>query len=154
MLIVMQDNPDPDSIASAVALRSLANELGGVRCTIAHGGTVGRSENQELVHYLELTLRSFRDVNRVRFEMIALVDTQPGTGSNSLLADALPDIVIDHHPVRRLRRSVRFTDIRSSYGATSTILWEYLVAAEITPDKPLATAVLYGILSDTQNLDQ
>ncbi len=154
MLIVMQDNPDPDSIASAVALRRLANELGGVRCTIAHGGTVGRAENQELVHYLELTLRSFRDVATGRFEMIAMVDTQPGTGNNSLPLDVLPDIVIDHHPVRRLCRSIRFTDIRSIYGATSTILWEYLTAARITPDKPLATALLYGIRSDTQDFDQ
>lgn len=154
MLIVMQDNPDPDSIASAVALRRLVNGLGGIRCTIAHGGTVGRAENQELVHYLELALRSFQDVDRGRFDLIALVDTQPGTGNNPLPPGLLPDIVIDHHPVRRLCRSVRFTDIRSRYGATSTILWEYLTAGRIAPDKPLATALLYGIRSDTQDLDQ
>lgn len=154
LLIVMQDNPDPDSIASAVALRRLANDLGSIRCTIAHGGTVGRAENQELVHYLKLTLRAFQEVEPGRFERIAVVDTQPGSGNNSLPPDVLPDIVIDHHPARRLSRSVRFTDIRSSYGATSTILWEYLEAADITPDKPLATALLYGIRSDTQDFDQ
>ena len=154
MLIVIQDNPDPDSTASAVALRRLVNHLGRIQCTITHGGTVGRAENRELVHYLKLMLRSFQGVTPGRFELLALVDTQPGTGNNSLPPDVLPNIVIDHHPTRRLSRIAPFTDIRSSYGATSTILWEYLTTEKITPDKPLATALLYGIRSDTQDFDQ
>jgi len=154
MLIVMQDNPDPDGIASAVALRRLAHDLGGTRCTLAHGGTVGRAENRELVHYLDLPLHEFGEVEPDRFALVALVDTQPGAGNNPLPAGRLPDIVVDHHPARRASRSARFTDIRSGYGATSTILWEYLLAAEITPDRPLATALLYGIRSDTQDFDR
>ncbi len=81
-----------------------------------------------------------------------MVDTQPGTGNNSLPETVVPDIVIDHHPIRRRTRAVPFTDIRSSYGATSTILVEYLIEAGITPDTPTATALLYGIRSDTQDL--
>lgn len=154
MLIVLQDNPDPDSIASGVALRVLVHSVGAARCTLACGDTVGRAENRELVHYLALHLHVFREVEPDRFDLIALVDTQPGTGNNPLPAGRLPDIVVDHHPARRVSRTVRFTDIRGGYGATSTILWEYLVAAGITPDKPLATALLYGIRSDTQDLDR
>ena len=48
LLIVMQDNPDPDSIAAAVALRKLVNTLTEVKCSIAHGGTIGRGENRAL----------------------------------------------------------------------------------------------------------
>jgi nanoRNase/pAp phosphatase (c-di-AMP/oligoRNAs hydrolase) len=81
-----------------------------------------------------------------------MVDTQPGTGNNSLPAGIEPDIVIDHHPIHRQTRAAPFTDIRRSYGATSTILVEYLIEAGITPDPPLATALLYGIRSDTQDL--
>ena len=55
-LIVMQDNPDPDSIAAAVALRRFANNVAGLKCSIAHGGTVGRGENRALVQYLNLNL--------------------------------------------------------------------------------------------------
>jgi len=81
-----------------------------------------------------------------------MVDTQPGTGNNSLPLSIEPDIVIDHHTIRPQTRTVTFTDIRSNYGATSTILVEYLIEAGITPDTPLATALLYGIRSDTQDL--
>lgn len=152
LLIVMQDNPDPDSIAAAVALRRIANSLADLQCSIACGGTVGRGENRALIKYLGLNLRDSAEIDHTKFDLIAMVDTQPGAGNNSLPKDILPHIVIDHHPIRRLTRTVSFTDIRSSYGSTSTILVEYLIEAGMVPDTPLATALLYGIRSDTQDL--
>ncbi len=152
LLVVVQDSPDPDSLAAAVALRRLAKIQANVQCSIAYGGTVGRGENRALVKYLSLNLRPCAEVDFGKFDLIAMVDTQPGTGNNSLPDTILPDIVIDHHPIRRQTRMVPFTDIRSEYGATSTILVEYLIEAGITPDTPLATALLYGIRSDTQDL--
>ena len=152
MLIVMQDNPDPDSIAAAVALRKLANTLADVQCSIAHCGTVGRGENRALVKYLGLNLRDLAQIDLTGFDLVAMVDTQPGTGNNSLPDPVEPDIVIDHHPCRKTTRRCRFTDIRSSYGATVTILYEYFKAAGIKIDTPLATAMLYAIRSDTQDL--
>jgi nanoRNase/pAp phosphatase (c-di-AMP/oligoRNAs hydrolase) len=152
LLIVMQDNPDPDSIAAATALRKLANSMGEVQCSIAHGGTVGRGENRALVKYLGLNLRPCSDIEFDKFDLLAMVDTQPGAGNNSLPANAVPDIVIDHHALRRATRSAQLIDIRRGYGATATILLEYLLEAGITPDAPLATALLYGIRSDTQEL--
>jgi nanoRNase/pAp phosphatase (c-di-AMP/oligoRNAs hydrolase) len=152
MLVVMQDNPDPDSIAAAVALRKLANTLADVQCSIAHCGTVGRGENRALVKYLGLNLRALNQIDLTGFDLIAMVDTQPGTGNNSLPDPIEPDIVIDHHPCRKTTRGCRFTDIRSNYGATATILYEYFKAAEIKIDAPLATAMLYAIRSDTQDL--
>jgi nanoRNase/pAp phosphatase (c-di-AMP/oligoRNAs hydrolase) len=152
MLIVMQDNPDPDSIAAAVAMRKLANKLSGVLCSIAHGGTVGRAENRALVKYLGLNLRRWSDIEIAKFDCTALVDTQPNTGNNSFPPDRIPDIVIDHHPLNDSTRKAPITDIRSRYGATSTILLEYLTEADIALEVPLATALLYGIRSDTQDL--
>ena len=152
LLIVIQDNPDPDSLAAAVALRRLANTLANLQVSITCGGTVGRGENRALVKYLGLNLRVPAEVDYQKFDLIALVDTQPHTGNNSLPVDVEPQIVIDHHPIRRQTRTVPFTDVRSTYGATSTILVEYLIEARITPDTQLATALLYGIRSDTQDL--
>jgi nanoRNase/pAp phosphatase (c-di-AMP/oligoRNAs hydrolase) len=152
LLIVMQDNPDPDSIAAAVALRKLANTLTQTACTITCGGTVGRGENRALVRYLNLELHLPSEIQFDRYPVVALVDTQPGTGNNSLPAGRIPEIVIDHHPIKPLTRSARLVDIRKRYGATSTILFEYLTAAGIVPDTPLATALIYGIRSDTQDL--
>lgn len=152
MLIVMQDNPDPDSIAAAVALRKLANTLAQIQCSIVHGGTVGRAENRALVKYLALNLRSFDQLDIQQFELFATVDTQPHTGNNSLPQEIEPDIVIDHHTCRQTTRHCRFTDVRCKYGATATILYEYLEEAGIPIDVPLATALLYAIRSDTQDL--
>ena len=101
MVIVMQDNPDPDSIASAVALRELAHNIEDISCSITSGGSVGRGENRALVHYLDLKLRPFDEVVFDRFDLIGMVDTQPGTGNNSILESCIPHIVIDHHPCRR-----------------------------------------------------
>jgi nanoRNase/pAp phosphatase (c-di-AMP/oligoRNAs hydrolase) len=152
MLIVMQDYPDPDAIAAGTALRELANAKAEVQCSFAHAGTVGRVENRALVEYLDLNLRSIRDLDIDRFDLVAMVDTQPGTGNNSLPHGVIPHIVIDHHPIRHATRGAEFTDVRSRYGATSTILYEYLVAAGIDIGAPLATALVYGIRSDTQDL--
>jgi nanoRNase/pAp phosphatase (c-di-AMP/oligoRNAs hydrolase) len=152
LLVVVQDNPDPDSLAAAVALRRLAKGLANLQCSLGYGGTVGRGENRALVNYLGLNLRPCAEIDYSKFDLIALVDTQPGTGNNCLPEAVVPHIVIDHHPIRRQTRTVPFTDIRSGYGATATILVEYLIEAGITPDTPLATALLYGIRSDTQDL--
>ena len=151
-LIVIQDYPDPDAIASAAGFKALANALANIQCTIVYGGIVGRAENQALVKYLDLNLRRIEDVDIRRFDMVALLDCQPQTGNNRLPDEVVPDVVIDHHPVRSNTRRSPFTDIRGKYGATSTILYEYLREAGVDIDVPLATSLLYGIRSDTQDL--
>ncbi len=152
LLIVMQDNPDPDGIAAAVGLRELANTLAGVPCSLAHAGIVGRAENLAMVRYLNLNLRSIDELDTDRFELVAFVDTQPGSGNNQFPVDRTADIVIDHHPIRGNTRKAAFTDIRSNYGATATILYEYMKTADIPMLPYIATALLYGIRSDTQDL--
>ena len=152
LLIVMQDHPDPDAVAAAAALRLIANQKFLMTCSLAHGGTVGRAENRALVRYLDLNLRSVEEVDATRFDAVAMVDTQPGTGNNSLPPEVGVHVVIDHHPIRRATRSAGFTDVRRDYGATSTILYEYLRALKLQPDAPLATALCYAIRSDTQDL--
>lgn len=152
MLIVTQNNPDPDAIAAAAALREIANSRHGTACSIAHAGEIGRAENQALVRYLGLNTRSVAELDAERFDRLAMVDAQPGAGNVSFSSEARLDLVIDHHPIRRETRSARLTDVRSRYGATSTILYEYLDAAGIEIPTPLATALVYGIRSDTQDL--
>ncbi len=152
MLIVMQDHPDPDAIGAAVGLRAVAHNVNNVQCSIVHGGTVGRGENRALVQYLDLNLRPIGDINPDDFGLVAMVDAQPHSGNASLDDKFVPHVVIDHHPIRNTTRKSAFTDIRSRYGSTATILWEYLEYADITPEIPVATAMLYGIRSDTQDL--
>ena len=152
MLIVMQDHPDPDAMGAAVALRRLVNMRTDIRCSLTHGGCVGRGENRALARYLGLNLLPIETVTLDHFDVVAMVDAQPGTGNQSLPVERYPDLVIDHHPCQDRSRQSRFTDIRRQYGATSTILFEYLTEAKVDIDAPLATALLYGIRSDTQDL--
>ena len=152
MLIIVQNTPDPDAIAAAAALRELANERHEIACSIGYSGGIWRAENLALLRYLSLNTRPLNDLDLDRFDRLSMVDAQPGAGNVSFDASVRLDVVIDHHPIRRETRSARFTDVRSRYGATSTILYEYLKAAKIEIPTPVATAMIYGIRSDTQDL--
>lgn len=152
MLIILQNTPDPDAIAAAAALREIANVRHEIACSFGHSGTVLRAENLALLKYLGLNTRALSDLDLSRFDRLSMVDAQPGAGNVTFDASLRLDVVIDHHPIRSETRSARFTDIRSRYGATSTILYEYLTAARIEIPTPLATAMVYGIRSDTQDL--
>lgn len=152
MLIVVQNNPDPDAIAAAAALREIAKQIHGTACSVAHAGVVGRAENKALLDYLRLNTRELETLDLDRFDRIGMVDAQPGAGNVNFDASVKLDVVIDHHPIRRETRSARFTDVRSRYGATCSMLYEYLSTAQIEIPTRLATAMIYGIRSDTQDL--
>jgi nanoRNase/pAp phosphatase (c-di-AMP/oligoRNAs hydrolase) len=157
VLILPHNDPDPDAIAAALALRHLLAELGPIGSRIAYQGIVGRAENKALVRYLGRPLRRLTSGELRQARTVALVDTQPGTGNNPLPVDPAPAeqktvIVFDHHPRREATAGATFVDLRSDVGATSTILVEYLRAAGLDLPQPLATALFYGIKSDTLGL--
>jgi nanoRNase/pAp phosphatase (c-di-AMP/oligoRNAs hydrolase) len=152
VLILPHNDPDPDAIASAVALRHLLVQRLGVEVNIAYKGIIGRAENKALVRYLGYPLRRLTGSELRQPLPIALVDTQPGAGNNALPSKSTAAIVIDHHPWLEVTAASRFVDVRSDVGATSTILTEYLQAAGIEPSPPLATALFYGIKTDTMGL--
>lgn len=150
-LILTHDNPDPDALASAQILAKVLRSAFRQRVTVAYGGIIGRAENQEMVRSLHLPFSHVRHLNFKKYQHFALVDTQPRSGNNQLPARVLPDIVIDHHPVRKNTEAVPFYDIRPKYGATATILAEYLLLARLKPTHALATALIYAIRTETQD---
>jgi nanoRNase/pAp phosphatase (c-di-AMP/oligoRNAs hydrolase) len=154
VLVLTHNDPDPDAIASAVALRHLLEGLLGSTPKIAHLGIVGRAENRALVDYLGSPVQPLVTADWEWADAIALVDSQPGAGNNPLGGAATADVVIDHHSWREETASVRFYDVRPELGATSTILAEYLQAAGMEPDQQLATALFYGIKTDTRGLSR
>ncbi len=151
LLIVLQNHPDPDALSAAAALRLIANRVCETQCRMVHGGNIGRVENRAMAAYLGLSFHAVETVDMGQHELAAAVDTQPGMGNNLLPDDDVPAIVIDHHPLTAATRGAAFTDIRSGYGATATILTEYLVELGLEPDARLATALLYGIRADTHD---
>jgi nanoRNase/pAp phosphatase (c-di-AMP/oligoRNAs hydrolase) len=152
ILIVAHDNPDPDSLAAAFALRHLFLVKTGQEATIAFGGVIGRGENQLMVSELEIDAVAIDTLDLDEFEVVCLVDTQPGTGNNSWPAELPVHVVIDHHPTRSSCQGCRWVDVREDYGACATILFEYLLALDIYLSTKLATILFYAIKSETQDL--
>jgi nanoRNase/pAp phosphatase (c-di-AMP/oligoRNAs hydrolase) len=148
--ILLQHDPDPDALGSALALREL---LGRNRTTtpIVTFGGVTRPENLAMIRLLDIQVEriSYEDLHKDGARL-ALVDVQPPYFDKPLGA---VDLVVDHHP-KRAAFSARFTDLRTPYGATSTIFTEYLRAVGMEPSQRLATALLYGIKTDTLFLER
>ena len=151
LLVLTHNNPDPDALASAEGLRYLFQKKWGMRVRAAYGGTIGRAENKTMVRLLRLRVKPVEKMKIKAFKSFALVDTQPGTGNNSLPRWAKPTVVVDHHP-RRRGFSAPCVDVREEYGATSTIITEYLQETGLEIPNLLATALFYGIASDTRHL--
>lgn len=152
VLIVPHNNPDPDAIACAVALRYLLEQKLKLTTKIVYTGVIGRAENRALVRYLDYPLQRLTASDLRTAAPIALVDTQPGAGNNPLSEAANVAIVIDHHPWNEKSASARFCDVRPEVGAAATILLEYLQAAGLPLPTQLATALFYGIKTDTLDL--
>jgi nanoRNase/pAp phosphatase (c-di-AMP/oligoRNAs hydrolase) len=142
--------PDPDSIASSLALKTLL--LKSIKyATTAYVGEITRQENIALVKLLSIPMERMEEIDLTEFNRTAILDGQP-THFN-ILENRHFDVIMDHHPVAKGYRAT-FKDIRPSYGSTSTIMTEYLYAARIKPTTRLSTALLYGIKTDTNNFER
>jgi nanoRNase/pAp phosphatase (c-di-AMP/oligoRNAs hydrolase) len=150
LAVVMHDNPDPDAIASAIALAHVARTVG-VDADACYFGEISHQENRALVNLLDLDLRNVESAEQIaEYAGVALVDhSRPGV-NDGLDPDTEVDVVIDHHPPRAPVEA-RYVDLRSDVGATSTLLAEYLDRLGMTPDRVVATALLYGIRIDTRD---
>lgn len=151
-LVLTHDNPDPDSIASALGLAFLLETRAGLPTKVAYGGIVGRAENRALLRVLKLPVVPISRIVFDDYDFVALVDTQPECRNHSLLPQVSADAVVDHHPARALPADVAFADVGGDYGATASIVTSYVRAAGLQPSPTLATALFYGIKSDTRDL--
>jgi len=151
-LVLTHDNPDPDSMASAVALGYILQRMAQLESVVAYGGIVGRAENRALVRVLKLPVVPIARVVFEDYDLICMVDTQPEQGNHSLPARHFPDVVIDHHPERPETRLAPIADVGGEIGATSTVVVEYFRASGLEMPPAIATALYYGIKADTRDL--
>lgn len=144
ILILLHNDPDPDAMASGLALRNLLHRT---RTTAIIGAFQGvtRPENLRMANLLDIGVEPVTAESLNSFDRIATVDVQPHY-FGSLLNHV--DLVVDHHP-EQTGYSAAFKDIRADYGSTSTILTEHLRAVNVNISERTATAMLYAIKSDT-----
>ena len=147
LAIVTNENPDPDSIASAVALAAIAEHLG-IDSDIFYLGDIGQQENRAFVNLLGIELRQLTDDiddGLSDHDAVILVDAELLV--NELVPDDC-DAIIDHSDVE-LDDSLDFVDLRPNVSATSTIMTKYVQEFNLSLTEETATALLYGIRSET-----
>jgi nanoRNase/pAp phosphatase (c-di-AMP/oligoRNAs hydrolase) len=144
VLILLHNEPDPDALASGLALRNLLRRT---KTTAIIGAVQGvsRPENVRMAHLLDIHVEKVSPEQFASFDRVATVDVQP-----HYFGGHLPhvDLVVDHHPEQPGYTAV-FKDIRADYGSTSTILTDHLRAVDMNVSERVATAMLYAIKSDT-----
>ena len=137
-------NADPDAIASAMAAKRLlwrrTSEV-----VIAYFNKISRPDNLAMIEYTEPGMVHLDTIRDREFDRILIVDSQPD--HHEKFEGFSYDAIIDHHPDSGIKAS--FTDIRTDYGACSTILTEYLKSRKIKPSHKLAAALMLGIKTDT-----
>lgn len=144
VLIVI--NADPDAIASAMAVRRLLwRKVPNV--TISNINIINRPDNLAMIRLLGVNLTPFAEIKVNQFNRVVIVDSQPD--HNEFMTNLQPAAIIDHHPDSGCKAP--FVDIRPHYGATATIMTEYLRAAKIKPSVRLATGLYHGIKTDTND---
>lgn len=150
LAIILHNSPDPDAISSGMALKEIANSVG-VRSRILYRGKIGHHENKAFVNLLDIELDQSEEFNPADYKKIALIECSVPGVNNLLPPDTKIDIVIDHHQADVEDIYAEFVDIRSNIGATATIMTKYLQDLEIPIKTELATALLYGIKTDTDD---
>lgn len=151
LLILPHDFPDPDALAAAYALYYLAKVKFDIESRIAYRGIIGRTENRAMVKLLRIPLHRMQKLDLKRHPHVAMVDTQPDFRNNPFPRNRRATLVIDQHePTKPVAADLALID--TGCGATCVILAEALLMAGVDMPIRLATALAYGILSDTQNL--
>jgi nanoRNase/pAp phosphatase (c-di-AMP/oligoRNAs hydrolase) len=149
IVLVSHVNPDPDSLASMLGLQALVEHAQpGKPVVLTVDGMISRAENRAMVDLLPIALTPVESVVIEPSTAVVMVDTQPYTGRRASEA-TMPQVVIDHHETGGVLTGVLFRDIRAHLGATSTMVTGYLLEQDVAVSARLATALLYGIESET-----
>ena len=149
--IVLHDNPDPDAISSAYALTEITKKFD-IKADILYDGKIGHHENKAFINLLAISMIKINGPEIFdQYDKLAMVDNSIPSVNNSIPADHPIGIIIDHHSYADIEPSAEFMDIRTNVGASATILTKYLQQMDITVSMELATALLFGIRTDTND---
>jgi nanoRNase/pAp phosphatase (c-di-AMP/oligoRNAs hydrolase) len=154
LAIFLQDNPDPDAIASGLTLKFICKYYD-VESKLYYGGNISHQNNKALINLLNMELISIKTKEAVMEVVrsagkIALIEASIPARNNVLPEGVIPNLIFDHHPVDTSSVKGDFVDIQTDMGATSTIMTKYIRQLNLKPDASLATALLYGIRTDTK----
>jgi nanoRNase/pAp phosphatase (c-di-AMP/oligoRNAs hydrolase) len=151
--IITHKNPDPDAISSALALAEIAKRANpkNLVTRIFYEGNIGHQENRTFVNLLDIKMEHLTAEAMQQCNFLALVDCSGPGANNDIPPQTKINIIIDHHKDgKHVATQSTFVDIRPGVGATASILTQYLQELDVPVDKRVATALLYGIRTDTK----
>ncbi len=141
--VLIMINADPDAIASAMAVKRLLWRRT-ARVDICSISAIKRPDNVAMVEFLGVKIIKPDELKK-DYSRFVIVDSQPG--HNELFQKFSYDVIIDHHP--RGEEGAVIKDVRPEYGATASMMTEYIKASGIKPSVNLATGLFIGIKTDT-----
>lgn len=141
--------PDHDAVASAYGLSKLLLEFG-IKTYIIYKGEIQRDSLIKMIESLNININKYDEFNIRDEDKIIVVDGCTGN-SNVEELDGDEILVIDHHDVNK-PENVKYVDIRSSYGACSTIIYTYYKQIGKNIPGDVATALIIGLNVDTAQL--
>lgn len=151
IVIQCHNDPDADTIASGFALWEYLTAQGkSPRLVYSGNQAITKPNLKRLCKLCHIPLQYFPNPEQApEAELLVTVDCQPGENNTAPLRGRRV-AVIDHHTVLN-KTSSSFSEIRSSCGACSTILWDMLrdagYAEQLSP--ALSTALYFGLYMDT-----
>ena len=122
VVVLTHPNPDPDAMASALAVRRIA-ELTDTDAVVRYPGEIRHEENRAMKTVLELDMEHLPADEGLAGERVVLVDHNEPRGFAGA-GGLTPYAVVDHHP--GMGTGKVFTDVRPEYGACAAIATEYL----------------------------
>lgn len=151
--IQCHDNPDPDALASAYGLyKYFKKKNRDARIIYSGSYKIKKSNLLLMIKELEIPV-SYYSADSGKIEGLLLTaDCQYGQGNVTRLeADDLA--VIDHH---NGTCELKLSEIHPELGGCSTLVWKLLTddGYDVLSDRPLCTALYYGLMTDTGNFSE
>lgn len=152
IVVQCHDNPDADAIASGFGVYTYLKKHGkDVRLVYSGYNKIRKANLRLMVSIMDIPIEFVEKLDVP--ELLVTVDCQYGEG-NVKKFEANNIAVIDHHqPVIDLPE---LSEVRSNLGSCATVVWDMMRAEGINVnlDKSLATALYYGLLTDTNNFTE
>ncbi len=157
LLIYIKGSPDPDSMASALAMKIIC-EFIGIKAIIDSPSPPSLPQNLKMIKYFDLPINFDNLDKQDVFDGYIILD-HPDPRIEGISENTSCIVHIDHHDIFESPVIPEFRIVRQDSASTSSIMVFLLNA--IIPDifvkspirKKCSSALYYGILTDTNNLE-
>jgi len=153
--IFMHRTPDIDAMGSAMAIKWLLNKTYNVTSDIFCDGEISHPQNNAMMQALNPNFLEVKEFEKKDYHLHILVDASPQGKPGVDCLEITFNIVIDHH--KDVPIGYEGIAIHEHMGSCCSLVYSLIEAhnigfAKSDTDHRVATALLAGIITDTDNL--